>query len=179
MRRAAPSTILRKLQGGDRRSCGRTAEVVEEIRNNPRLLPKLVRGLTFEDPLVRMRAADALEKVTRTRPDRLPLFKKILLRLATESGQQEIRWHLAQILPRLPLAADERRALVATFRAYLRDQSSIVKTCALQALADLAVADSSLRRTVRATIRARMVDGTPAMQARGRKLLTKWPARSG
>ena len=101
MRRAAPSTILRKLEGGDRRSCGRTSEVVEEIRENPKLLADLVGGLTSEDPIVRMRAADALEKATRARPDWLTVFKNTLLRLATESEQQEVRWHLAQILPRL------------------------------------------------------------------------------
>jgi hypothetical protein len=56
----------------------------------------------------------------------------------------------------------------------LHDTSSIVSTFALQALADLAVADPALRALARATIEASMADGTPAMRARGRKLLAGW-----
>ncbi len=61
--------ILGKLQGGDRRSIGRSDEVVAQVLADPALLAPLAEGLLADDPLVRMRAADALEKVTAQHPD--------------------------------------------------------------------------------------------------------------
>ena len=56
--------ILSRLRGGDRRSIGNVSEVVAAVRKKPDLLKGLVAGLFDEDPVVRMRAADAMEKVS-------------------------------------------------------------------------------------------------------------------
>lgn len=56
---------------------------------------------------------------------------------------------------------------------HLASSSTLVRR--LQALADLATTDPAFRPAARTTIEAAMVDGTPAMRARGRKLLTRWP----
>jgi uncharacterized membrane-anchored protein YjiN (DUF445 family) len=121
--------------------------------------------------LVRMRAADASEKITRKEPDLLRPYKKELLALMAKAEQQELRSHLAAIVPRLPLNSKERQLVSSLLRRYLEDGSSIVKTCALQALADLAVDDSSIRPGVMEILRQSTRKGTPAMKARSRKLL--------
>jgi hypothetical protein len=54
---------------------------------------------------------------------------------------------------------------------YLEDRSSIVKTFALQGLADLAQDDPSIRPGVIEILRQATRTGTAAMKARGRKLL--------
>ena len=56
--------ILALLEG-DRRSIGRADEVAATVSKNHGLFPRLMRGWWSEDPLVRMRAADASEKITR------------------------------------------------------------------------------------------------------------------
>jgi hypothetical protein len=56
---------------------------------------------------------------------------------------------------------------------YLNDRSSIVKTFALEGLADLAQNDPGIRPAVIETLREATRTGTPAMKARGRKLLTR------
>jgi hypothetical protein len=88
-----------------------------------------------------------------------------------ETKQQELRWHLAAMIPRLPLNARERQAAVSAMNAYLEDRSSIVKTSALQGLADLAQHDSSLLPKVIELLRESTRNGTAAMKARSRKLL--------
>src|ERR1700732_1747196 len=89
------------LEGGDRRTIGSSAQVAATVVKNPRLFRKLIFGLWSPDPLVRMRAADAAEKVTRKNPEVLTPHKKELLGLMTETTQQELRWHLAVMIPRL------------------------------------------------------------------------------
>ena len=55
-----------------------------------------------------------------------------------EIEQREVRWHPALLIPRLTLSDKERKIAIAALSAYLEDRSSIVKTFALQGLADLA-----------------------------------------
>jgi hypothetical protein len=47
--------ILRKLEGGDRPSIGRSNEVVEDVIADPALFNVVFSGLLSEDPLPRMR----------------------------------------------------------------------------------------------------------------------------
>jgi hypothetical protein len=81
---------------------------------------------------------------------------------------------LAAIIPRLPLNPKERQLASCSLRDYLQDGSSIVKTCALQALADLAVDESSIRHEVIEILRQATRNGTAAMKARSRKLLRQF-----
>jgi hypothetical protein len=163
--------ILALLEGGDRRSIGRADEVAAMVSKDPGLFPELMAGLWSDDPLVRMRAADAAEKFTRANHELLQPYKKELLGLMAETKQQELRWHLAAMIPRLELNARERQRAVSLLHSYLEDRSSIVKSSALEGLADLAQHDSSLLPKVIELLRESVRNGTPAMKARSRRLL--------
>jgi hypothetical protein len=123
------------------------------------------------DPVVRMRAADAVEKISLPKPRLLEPFKAALLELLIETEQKELRWHLAQLIPRLPLSKKERQRAADGLRRYLRDSSSIVKTFALEGLTELAGADRKLVREIRKILEEAKRAGTPAMKARAHKLL--------
>lgn len=159
------------LAGGDRRSIGRSNQVVRRVLNKPESFPELIECLWSDDAIVRMRAADAAEKVSLQRPDLLKPFKAELLGLADETTQPELRWHLALIIPRLPLTRAERDRAIARLRDFLKDRSSIVKTFALQGLAELSQTDSNLRAEIIDLLQRFCSTGTPAMKARSRKLL--------
>ena len=173
---SAKRNPLALLRGGDRRSIGRAGQVAKTVAKDPKLFPELVAGLWSEDPLVCMRAADATEKITRMHPEYLQPYKAELLGLLTAATQQELRWHLAAMVPRLPLDAKEKRTVASTLKIYLVDRSSIVKTFALQGLAVLAEADPALQSTVTEILREATRTGTPAMKARARKLLARLQA---
>jgi hypothetical protein len=166
-----PKNILALLEGGDRRSIGRSDQVAAMVSKNLRLFPRLIEGLWSEDPLVRMRTADAAEKVTRKNPEMLRPYEKELLGLMAEAAEPELRWHLAVMVPRLQLGDKERQVATSLLKGYLRYRSSLVRTFALQGLADLAQDDPSIRSEVIEILRAATRQGTPAMKARGRKLL--------
>ena len=163
--------LLRKLKKGDRRSIGRSNEVVSEVLANPRLFRVVFSGLFADDPGVRMRSADAMEKVTARRPELLRPYKEKLIRELAATDQKEIRWHLAQMISRLKLNAPQRRRVYGALLSYLDDRSSIVRTFAMQALVDIAKDAPPLIPAVRRRIMVLTNTGTPAMKARGRKLL--------
>ena len=71
----------------------------------------------------------------------------------------------------LESAAQQTARAAASLQRYLEDRSSMVKTFALQGLADLARQDAQLREPARRIIEERLRTGTAAMKARARKLL--------
>ena len=165
------TSILRVLEAGDRRTVGRSDQVAALVSKNPECFRELIAGLWSHNGAVRMGAADAAEKATRTNHSLLRPHKKELLGLMTEATQQELRWHLAVMVPRLLLSNREREVAISNLNRYLKDRSSIVKTYALQGLADLARDDSRLRLHVIELLKGATRNGTAAMKARSRKLL--------
>jgi hypothetical protein len=180
MSATARERIRSMLTGGDRRSIGLANEVADLVGRRPRQLPHLIECLWDPDSLVRMRAADAAEKLSRDNAVLMQSYKGPLLGLLAEETQQEVRWHLASIVPRLRLTRCECRRVAEILRLYLGDRSSIVKTFSMQGLADLISQNASLRPTVLELLRSLSRTGTPAMRARGRILLRRLePGNSG
>jgi hypothetical protein len=161
------------LEGSDRRSIGRANEAAQAITDGCCDCHHAIALLYDEDAVIRMRAADALEKATVREASAIAPFRTELVGLLCQTEQKEMRWHLAQMVPRLPLDARYRRIAVAALERYLEDSSSIVRTCAMEALARLASRDSTLQARVHELLRAAERNGTPAMRARARRLLGK------
>lgn len=159
------------LEGLDRRSIGRANEVARMVLKEPRRFRELIKCLWHENPVVRMRAADAAEKVSAKKPRLLDRHKRELLGLLAEAEQIELRWHLAAMIPRLRLTPAESQRAAAALHRHLEDHSSIVKTFALQGLANLAREDATLRPKLKQLLAEAEHSGTPAMRARARKLL--------
>lgn len=167
------NALLAMLSGGDRRSIGRSLEVAAEVLANPPLFKGVIRGLFSADPIIRMRAADAAEKITRHNPDLLGPHKKTLLKIA-ETDQKEVRWHVAQLFSRIEWTRSERTVILTILQEYLKDKSSIVRTFSMQAMADQAEKDRKLRAGILKQLRMLTESGTPAMKSRGKKLLKRF-----
>lgn len=165
--------LLEALTGGDRRSIGEADRVVDQILAASSRFGEIVAGLGDPDAVVRVRAADVAEKVSRVRPDLLASYKDTLLRLIATSADKEVRWHLAQIAPRVPLGADERRFCVGRLFAWLDDPSRIVQASALTALADLSADDPALRARVAGLAQTLASSASPALRARARKVCAR------
>ena len=166
------SKVSDKLKGGDRRSIGRADEVVGEVLDEPELFAEVFEGMLCDDDVVRMRAADVVEKVTAERPEYLDPFKSRLINEVANIDQQEVRWHVAQMLPRVKLSKKQRDKAVEILLNYIEtDKSKIVKTFSIQALADFAEQDPKLRPQVVKLIMRLMKTGSPALISRGQKLL--------
>jgi hypothetical protein len=174
MKREPSRSFFRALQGGDRRSIGNSNRIAATVLRNPRRLSELIECLWSDDAVVRMRAADAAEKISAKEAGLLARFKSELLGLAEEVTRAELRWHLALMLPRLPLDRTECERARATLRRYLNDRSSIVKTCAIEGMAELAKGDAQSEAGIIDLLERTSRTGTPAMKARSRKLLKQF-----
>ena len=117
-----------------------------------------------------MRAADILEKASTQHSEYLQPLKIRLPHELVRSEEQKVRWHVAQMLPRLNLSAKERETAMSLLTTYFNDRNKIVKAFSTQALADLAATDPSLHPRVTVPVEELTKTGSPAMQSRCQKL---------
>lgn len=121
-------SILNKLKGEDRRSIGRVKEVVDDVLANPDLFESVFNGMLSDDPVLRMRSADAVEKIPAQHREYLQAYKTQIIYCIAQSEQHEVRWHVAQFFSRLKLTLSERRTVVKILIGYLKGDGKIAKT---------------------------------------------------
>jgi hypothetical protein len=159
------------LRGGNRRSIGQSDQLAALVERYPVRFEELWDCLGDSDALVRMRAADALEKVSRSCSSLFAMKKKILLSRCLDDGTAEVRWHLVAIVARLPLSEGEAAGLMRFLAQCVRcDESRIVKVMALQAAADIRDKHAELDAEICRLLDWARASPWPSVRARARKL---------
>ena len=131
----------------------------------------LVQRLRHRDKAVVERAARTLKKIAEADADVLFAWRKELLKEAFRAVDVRVQWNLSIILGRLPLKGADKALAVELLFERLRDVSGLNRTMAMQALMDLSKQDEALRARVMPIVLEFVLNGTPAMRARARKLL--------
>lgn len=160
-----------QLAGGDRRSVGDSDAVAEIIASEPDKFAEAIALMGDDDPVIRMRASDAVEKASRSRPGLLSPFVGKLLGSLSDCEQQEVRWHILMMLPRLPLmsAANKLRAWSIAQQSLLHP-SRIVQCEAVSAMHALSRLDPNRRSSYASAIKRLKRRASPSVQARIRRL---------
>lgn len=169
--------ILDKLRGGDLRSIGKSEEVVNDVLNNPKLFRCILDEIiNNNDPVVRARAADVTEKVSRIHPQYLRPFKAKLIDEISNIQQQEVRWHVAQMFSYIDVTPAERAKIEEMLFSWISSdnvKSIIVKVFCLQTLSNFAKLDPLLRKKVLEKLKYIAQHGSPAMKSRSKKLIVE------
>ncbi|MGA9673430.1 MAG: hypothetical protein WBQ94_29840 [Terracidiphilus sp.] len=164
-------------EGRNPLALGRVCALTQRFRAQPQKAAQLIQFLWDNDEGVSSRAADILERISRTSCPALDRifseYKKAFLGLLPEAKPKKLRWNLALMLGRLPLTPSEARRATAVLESWLNDKSSIVKTAALQGIADLTMCDPAMLPGAVDLLRIQGRSGTPAMRARSRILLKR------
>jgi hypothetical protein len=163
--------LVDMLRGGDHRSIGRADEVVDIVLSSPGRFDEVFNGILSDDSLIRMRCADAAEKIARERPDLLAPFKGRLIMEVSLIDQQEVQWHLVQMMAYIEYTDEETATVVRILRGLLSSKSRIVVVSSLDTLTELATRDASLRESVIKDIENAMENGAPSVKSRGKRLL--------
>lgn len=126
--------VLEWLSGGDIRSDGLSSDVASLVLKNEQLYKELLEGLSVEDDLIRGRAADALEKIARSRPDLVVDDLALLFKIGQEDAVPMVRWHIAMIFGHLTLYKELTGQLTRTLLDLLQDTSVFVKSWSIVGL---------------------------------------------
>ena len=170
--------VLDMLSGGDLRSDGEANEVVRQVLAHPQLLELLLEGLGSPDNVVRGRTADALEKVSRSRPGLLMPHSSQLMRQAMDDGVAMVRWHLAMILGTLAALGHRADPILAVLAELLGDRSAFVRSWAIASLAIIGCRHPHLKGEIIPHIGALRSDGKIAVRTRAAKALAALEGRA-
>ncbi len=171
------------LLGGDLRSIARSNEVARLVEDQ-QTFDDLFGLLLHHERLLVMRAADAIEKVTIRHPQFLMPHKNQLFSLLKGSMDKELKWHIAQLITRLSLTAEEQAEVWKILRYWVQNpnESKIVRVNSLQGLYEMTVQYPSMRERLLNVIDTVSHELIPSLQARSkkiRKLLDKHTSAKG
>lgn len=159
------------FKGGDLRSIGQSNEVAQDV-NNQDDFDSLFKGLFHSDRRVVMRVADAIEKITLSKPEFLKKYKEAILALCYEAKHIELKWHLALLVSRLPLTNKERGSVWQLLTAWATNskESRIVRVNSLQGLYNILQSHKEFEKDFDQTISEISKEQIPSINARIRKI---------
>ena len=159
------------LSGGTRTSVGDADQVIQKLLKAPSGLADVYKLFLDEDPVVAMRSSYVAMRVAEQKPDSVKPFTKDLLKNLELYTQQEVRWHIPQLLVHLDLTkAQKRRAYEVIMDWAETDKSKIVGYYGFQAAADFAETDQALLQDFIPRIRKANKIGAKSIQNRCKKI---------
>ena len=160
-----------ELSGGTRTSVGDADSVIKKLLKSPAGLSQIYALFLDEDPVVAMRASYVAMRVAEQKPESVNPFAKELLKNLELYTQQEVRWHIPQLLVHLDLTkAQKKRAYDVIMNWAETDKSKIVGYYGFQAAADFAETDADLLEDFIPRIRKANKAGAKSIQNRCKKI---------
>ena len=163
--------IAALLSGGDLRSIGGSNEIMRLIRNQEEF-DILFSFLYHNSRLIVMRAVDSIEKISRDHSSYLDKHKSGVLDLIASAADKELKWHLAQLVPRLELNDEEKNSTFERLKKWLMDktESKIVRVNSIQALYELSRDNKVLTESFDEMLSTVREENIPSINARIGKL---------
>lgn len=159
------------LSGGDLRSIGKSNAIISTIKNQ-KDFDELFTYLFHNDRIIVMRAADAVEKITGSHPHYLTKHKEEIIELCNVAKDIELKWHLAQLIPRIHLNEKEFSNAWNTLTNWARDKtnSRIVRVNSIQGLYEMLKNERELENDFNSTLSEIEKENIPSINARIKKL---------
>lgn len=161
--------------GGKTNSLGLAEHVVQAVLQDKSRLDELYNCLFESDPWLRMRAADALEKVCRVHPEWFESYADRLLGEMGASPQASLQWHVAQMLGEITLTPAQQKQAVGWLEARLNDANVdwIVAANSMTTLVQLTRAGYVPKAEAAALIKKQEGHRSTAVRRRAAKLLAE------
>ena len=160
--------ILDWLSGGDLRSDGMANEVAAVVLKNQELFGEVYAGLGEDDDVIRGRTADALEKISRSKPELLKDRLPQILQRAEEDPVPMVRIHLAMMLGHLAICEELIEDLTLALLSMLADSSVFAKSWAIVSLCIIARKYPKKRDQILRNISRFQQDGSIAIRTKVR-----------
>ncbi len=165
------STLREKLTGGTRTSVGAADEVIQVLLNDTDGLSGIYDLFLDDDPVVAMRSSYVAMKVATLMPESVAPFANDLMKNLHLYTQQEVRWHIPQLLVHVELTvAQKRKAYEVLMQWSETDKSKIVSYYSLQTAAEFAKSDDTLLQDFIPRLKEANTVGAKSIQNRCKKI---------
>lgn len=166
-----PIEIEKLLSGGDLRSIGKNYEIIAGVKDQAGF-DAVFKYLYHGDNRFVLRAVDAIEKISVTKPGYLEKHKKAILKLCRKVNEIGLQWHLALLLPRLKLTDKESEYAWTKLKGWVLDKSNsrIVRVNSIQGLFEMIKLKNEWSADFKRIVAAIESEHIPSLQARIRLL---------
>lgn len=166
--------IINKLKGDDLRSIGRLNDIISLIKDDQKKYDLLFLGIFSNDPVIRARSSDAIEKISKNYSHLLLKHKSKIIKNIDTFTQKELKWHIIMILSYMNYNGQEIEFISDKLIYWFNDKTEdnmIVKVNCLQALFDLAVRYPVLKKKLIRLLNENENNANSSIKARVKKLL--------
>jgi hypothetical protein len=165
------NSFREKLSGGTKTSVGSADEVIQELITCSDELTTIYELFLDEDPVVVMRSSYVAMRVAEQQPETVVPFTEFLFANLDQFTQQEVRWHVPQLLGHLNLTREQKRRAYDVLMMWTEtDKSKIVGYYCLQTAADIAQTDETLLDDFVPRLKAAHHSGSKSIQNRCKKI---------
>lgn len=163
--------VLNLIGDENQRTVAYVDQIIQHMIDSPDFVSVIIGCMTNRHRGLAMRAADGLEKFSLQHTTGLQPFADDLIEILQNQSQKEVRWHLAQILPRLKLSDEQMRIVLKIWiEDFYKSPSNIVQAMSLQAVHDIADVYVPAGKKLNQLIDDALEKGAPAIKARARRL---------
>jgi hypothetical protein len=161
------------LQGKDLRSLGENHKIISLV-DNQKAFDELFKYLYSDNRNIKMKAIDAIEKITSKENKYLHDHKGEILNFTFNVQGIEFKWHIAQILGRLKYTQNEMKMVLKKITEWTltTNESKMVRVNALQSLYDLSKTDEKSRKKFSEVMQCVKKENVPSINARIKKIMS-------
>lgn len=158
---------------GHKNSLGRANEVMQLVLRSHDCLEELYGTMFHEDAWVRMRAADAFEKVCRVQPEWIEPYIDRIQDELHDSTQPSIQWHVAEIYRQVRLNKLQKKRAIAWLRKLIAttDVDWIVAADCMKTLAYFVDHDDFSRAEFRRLVTVQLAHHSKSVARKAKQLL--------
>ena len=161
----------KQLSGGNRTSVGNADTVIKKVLTDPTGLSEIYDLFLDSDSVVAMRSSYVAMRAAEQNPENVNPFVKDLLKNLDKYQQQEVRWHVPQLLAHAKLTKPQKHKAYDVIMNWVEtDKSKIVGYYGLQAAADIAETDDTLLQDFIPRVRKANKAGAKSIQNRCKKI---------
>lgn len=159
------------LSGGNRTSVGRAAEVVAQALDSTPVLDAVYQLFFDNDPVIVMRSSYVAMRVAEQKPESVLAYLPELMSNLKSYKQQEIRWHIPQLLMHVSLTDSDRKLAYEVLMFWAEtDPSKIVAYYSLPTAAKFATEDQTLMTDFVPRLRVLSNSGAKSVSNRCKKI---------
>jgi HEAT repeat protein len=164
--------IKELLKAGDLRTDGNSAQVAELVLKDKRHLAELIPCLDDPDSVIRAHAAQAIEAVTRAKPDLMIGEIRHIIMRAESDAYPIVRWHMAMTLGDFAGHLKDALPVVASLLKSLTDTSPLVRSWSVYSLVAVGRKHPDYIPRILTVLCAHENDRSPSVRSRVNRAIT-------
>ena len=161
------------LDGTNRKSKGEAKQVSKNLRQFPEKFLELLECFNHPNQVIHIRAAHVIQMLASQIPMTIERYQKVITDIYKKTEVPEVKWILAQMLNQFTFTKAQQKGIKHILENDLNAPHKFLVAHTIEALANHLIKYHYNLTNFKSKLVQLTATGSPAIQARGRKILKK------